>query len=293
MRVTTLLILSLSVFLLSDPLIDLVQGDSVEFYFGEQFGLLYKKSFYIPTLPVDPILGFTNCDPNLMKAIMRAESDFRIHAESWAWAMGVAQFIPSTADWIGLRNPYDPVASSFKLCEYLNYLSRKFNTTEEVLWAYHDGETRVRKSGPTNAGRRYAKRVLKYRSEYVSTGKWEYFRDRILVFTGVSYNVKDGSANLSTGFEASFMGILDGILGLEMGKEGVGYFTRSYLRLTYDFAPFVGFKNETFFWGLSYRSRDMIVEFGFDERPWLYLICGGKIGLQLGNEFSFLVRMIP
>ena len=292
MRVITLLILSLGLVVLSDPIADFTGRDSVEIRLGEELGLVYKKSFYVPVLPVDPIVNSTSCDPIFLKAIMRAESDFRIHAESWAGAMGVAQFIPLTANWMGLRNPYDPVASTFKLCEYIRYLSRKFDSKREVLWAYHDGETRVRRTGPTEAGRKYAERVMKYYQEYKAFNKPEMFQDKVFVLLGAFYGFKNGF-RASVGFEASLLGILDGTLNLNLEMSGFSLDSRIYLRFTHDFAPFLGFNPEGVFLGLSYRMGDLSSELVLSRRPEIYLMFWDFVGIRVGEESSLIVKVKP
>ena len=290
MKRLALLILSLTAVLFADPLLDLIEGDSMEIHLGFENAFVYKKSFYLPVLPVDPIVERTGCDPLLLKAVMRAESDFRIHARSWANAMGVAQFIPLTADWLGLNNPYDPVNSTFKLCEYLRYLSSKFDTIREVLWAYHDGETRVRRTGPTNAGKKYADRVLKYYEEYKRYDKKEFFQDRVLLMIGVGYSYPD-DLKLKTGIALSAIGVIDGVATLEIGTDGITGSLDAYLRLSYGFAPSVGISGDGIGIGASYFSGGVSLEITVLPKPNLLIMYDGFVGLSLGDDVYLLLRV--
>src|SRR5689334_20131183 len=71
------------------------------------------------------------------------ESRFDPHAVSRAGAQGVAQFMPGTASWRGLADPFDPGASLTKSAQLLRELVREFGNLGLAAAAYNAGAGRV------------------------------------------------------------------------------------------------------------------------------------------------------
>jgi hypothetical protein len=71
------------------------------------------------------------------------ESRFNPQAVSHAGAQGVAQFMPKTAVWRGLQNPFEPVAAIFKSAELLRDLMKQFGNLGLAAAAYNAGPKRV------------------------------------------------------------------------------------------------------------------------------------------------------
>lgn len=72
------------------------------------------------------------------------ESRFDPNAVSRAGAQGVAQFMPATASWRGLADPFDPAAAIIKSAELLRDLRREFGNLGLAAAAYNAGSGRVR-----------------------------------------------------------------------------------------------------------------------------------------------------
>jgi hypothetical protein len=83
-----------------------------------------------------PITFFTN--------LIWQESRFNPAAVSRAGAQGVAQFMPSTARWRGLADPFDPSTAIDKSAELLRDLNRDFGNLGLAAAAYNAGPGRVR-----------------------------------------------------------------------------------------------------------------------------------------------------
>jgi hypothetical protein len=72
------------------------------------------------------------------------ESRFDPAAVSRAGAQGVAQFMPATARWRGLADPFDPVEAIAKSAKLLRDLRRDFGNLGLAAAAYNAGPGRVR-----------------------------------------------------------------------------------------------------------------------------------------------------
>jgi len=71
------------------------------------------------------------------------ESRFKAHAVSPKGAEGIAQFMPATADFRGLADPFDPVAALHKAADYLADLRKQFGNLGLAAAGYNAGPGRV------------------------------------------------------------------------------------------------------------------------------------------------------
>jgi soluble lytic murein transglycosylase len=112
-------------------------------------------------------------DPALVRAVVRAESDYDPKAVSSAGAQGLMQLMPGTAQDLSVQNPFDPEENVRGGVQYLRYLLDRFNgDTALALAAYHAGEQTVdRHNGipPIEATKTYVKRVLNFHKGYRRT----------------------------------------------------------------------------------------------------------------------------
>src|SRR5436309_4199647 len=72
------------------------------------------------------------------------ESRFDPAAVSRAGAQGVAQFMPATANWRGLSNPFDSLEAIAQSAKLLRDLRREFGNLGLAAAAYNAGSGRVR-----------------------------------------------------------------------------------------------------------------------------------------------------
>jgi hypothetical protein len=109
-------------------------------------------------------------DPNLIHAIISAESAFNPSAVSSAGAMGLMQLMPDTARRFGVNNPFDPVANLHGGVRYLRWLMDKFQNTYLALAAYNAGEGAVTRYGnsipPYEETQTYVNRVIRFYNYY-------------------------------------------------------------------------------------------------------------------------------
>lgn len=266
MKITSIvLILSFTLFIFGDPLTEIVWShDSKDYYLyikaGGLMGFKAVAVFEVPLFLADPLIIFSGCDVNLIKAMIRSESGFKVHAKSKTGALGVSQIVRGTAKWLGLRNPYNPVWSSFAICKYVRYLYKKFPTTEKMLWAYHDGEGKIKLGGPSRAARNYANIVLKYYNEYQRTGRLEFFKDRVYAFLSADYFFGN-DLEVKLGGALSILGTVDFEGGYMLDSEGFkSWFVRSYLRVFHDLALIVGWSEKGWELGSSTWLDDYNLE---------------------------------
>jgi hypothetical protein len=107
--------------------------------------------------------------PELVAAVVRAESKFMPTARSNAGAVGLMQLVPRTGRWLGARDLTNPAQNVMAGAKYLRYLTDRFNgDTQKAVAAYNAGEGNVRRFGgvpPFRETRDYVSRVSDYRAE--------------------------------------------------------------------------------------------------------------------------------
>ncbi len=106
-------------------------------------------------------------DPYLVKAVIKAESNFNPDAVSPKNAQGMMQLIPDTADDYGLNNPFDPTENIEAGVHHLKDLIKYFDGDIKLsLAAYNAGKGAVVKHGftipPYPETTNYISKVLRY-----------------------------------------------------------------------------------------------------------------------------------
>lgn len=111
-----------------------------------------------------------NIDSNLVRAVIRAESNYRHDAVSRAGAMGLMQLMPGTAASLGITNPFDIRQNINGGTAYLRRMLDMFDQDLDLaLAAYNAGQGNVRRHGgipPFRETLNYIPRVQQYFEKY-------------------------------------------------------------------------------------------------------------------------------
>jgi hypothetical protein len=102
------------------------------------------KDPFDPTCPtLTTAAGANDLPLEFLTRLIWQESRFDPNAVSRAGAQGVAQFMPKTAVWRGLTDPFDPIQSITKSAELLRDLRTQFGNLGLAAAAYNAGSQRV------------------------------------------------------------------------------------------------------------------------------------------------------
>ena len=83
-------------------------------------------------------------DSSLIKAVIKAESDFDHRAVSRKGAQGLMQLMPETSNHMKVENPFNPEENIFGGTHYLSLLLNRFENNKQLaLAAYNAGPEKV------------------------------------------------------------------------------------------------------------------------------------------------------
>ena len=133
-----------------------------------------REDFFKKEVPFGSIIYAeakkNNVRPELVAAVVQAESRFKPTARSGAGAIGLMQLVPRTGRWMGARDLTNPSQNIAAGTKYLKYLNERFDGNEtKVIAAYNAGEGNVKRFGgvpPFKETRNYVAKVRGYEKDY-------------------------------------------------------------------------------------------------------------------------------
>ena len=117
-------------------------------------------------LLIDRVAKQVSLAPELIRSVVKCESDFRPNAVSGAGAQGLMQLMPGTAQDLGVKDRLDPLQNLLGGSRYLKQLLGKYHgDLDRALAAYNWGPGNVDRNGLDNMPRETRDYLLRVKEQ--------------------------------------------------------------------------------------------------------------------------------
>lgn len=134
---------------------------------------------------------------DLLKAVAKAESNFKSDVVSSAGAIGVMQLMPKTAASLGVSDPFDAEQNIMGGAKYLSGLINRYDgNTTLALAAYNAGSGNVAKYGgvpPFKETKNYIEKVMSYAKESIDTSAFSTSKSTSKNFNKITEDISNFS----------------------------------------------------------------------------------------------------
>ncbi|TGL88277.1 lytic transglycosylase domain-containing protein [Leptospira congkakensis] len=155
------------------------KAEGISLPFPEEVGSKFPLSKQIDTKTkptgiletIESIAKSQGMDPNLVKAMVKAESGFKPKAVSPKGAMGLMQLMPETAESLGVNDPFNPEENIGGGVKFLKGLMKEFKDPEKAIAAYNAGPGAVKRYKgipPYEETQKYVNKVKRYYKDFSS-----------------------------------------------------------------------------------------------------------------------------
>ncbi len=129
-----------------------------------------KRAARVPPSPYEPMISEAarrhGVSADLLKALIKVESDFNPRAVSRAGALGLMQIMPENLSSLQIRDPFDPWENIMGGTRYLTQMLRRFSGKLPLaLAAYNAGPSiveRYNRIPPFRETEEYVEKVIRY-----------------------------------------------------------------------------------------------------------------------------------
>ena len=110
-------------------------------------------------------------DYRILASLIATESSFKVNAVSSTGAKGLGQLKDATAQWLGVKDPFNPIENLNGTAKYLSYLADQFpNDPARAVASYFVGQGNVKRSGLNDSAIQYIMKVQRHLDLLLSWG---------------------------------------------------------------------------------------------------------------------------